>query len=488
MPRHPPAATGAAVALVAVLVGAAAIARAFPAPFAVPLTPRNLTPRDPAAASAANAAALMHLDRRADYTALANTYAPLVKYHPDETFFCSSVEYMFPYYSMIYSNGSAVSGAPSSFSDTNLDFLYQEGVDAGNVYLSVPGQPTAEPTLSSDYSYLYSTEAIGVSAPIYAFVSPKANGVVDIYYWVFAPYNLGKDVVIFGYVGDHVGDWERIMVRTVNGVAVSIDYLAHSSGLGLGTLSVSDSRISWSGTHPVAYTALGSHGMWPQSGSNVYDTIALVYNLVDETGDGAEWSTWDNLYLINYQQAGGYTGAQAWLNYDGYFGNPGDTSCWFYSVVSDCAFGGGPSHPNRDMTGTTTNVLATVNSDTSHSSYTFYLSADAQTWAHANGITYVAVHQHCGSWESIANQDKWGFVALASGTGATAYTVSTASCDSSIFSRYVDTYAVGLCTSDSSDACTTTSGTRSIIQYSGSGVVQTRYVVVNDLDLWSWSY
>ncbi|KAJ1552876.1 Vacuolar protein sorting-associated protein 62 [Cladochytrium tenue] len=431
----------------------------------------------------------VHLDRRTDYTTLATTNAPLVKYHPDETFFCSSVEYMFPHYaSMVYSDGSTVSGTPSSFSDTNLDFLYQEGVDAGGVYLAVSGEPTATPSLSSTYSYLYSTEAIGVSAPIYAFVAPKSNGVVDIYYWIFAPYNLGKNIAILGYVGDHVGDWEHIMVRTVNGVAVSVDYLAHSSGTGLGTLSVADSRITWSGTHPVAYTALGSHGMWPQSGSNVYDTIALVYNLVDDTGDGAEWSTWNNVYVINYLQSGGYTGSQAWLNYDGYFGNPADTSCWFHSIVGECAFSEGPSHPNRDMTGTPSSVLATPNTAApDYSDYTFYLSAGAQAWAVANGITYVAAHQHCAASASSHETDNWGFVSLTSSTSMTKYTVTTNRCKKD-YSRYAWKYEVAFCTGAAEGDCTTASGYRTIVQYSGSSVAKEKGIVLSDLDPWSWSY
>lgn len=69
---------------------------------------------------------------------------------------------------------------------------------------------------------------------------------MDIYYWLFTPFNEGKHVEVFDVqVGDRayvpsvqlralisvfwadVGDWERMAVRTVNGTATQVDYHAH---------------------------------------------------------------------------------------------------------------------------------------------------------------------------------------------------------------------------------------------------------------------
>jgi hypothetical protein len=36
----------------------------------------------------------------------------------------------------------------------------------------------------------------------YVFIAPKHNEVVDLYYWMFCPYNLGKKIPLIGYVGD----------------------------------------------------------------------------------------------------------------------------------------------------------------------------------------------------------------------------------------------------------------------------------------------
>ncbi|KAJ3326781.1 hypothetical protein HDU76_012654, partial [Blyttiomyces sp. JEL0837] len=201
---------------------------------------------------------------------LATTYAPQIIFHPSEKYFSTSVDYMFPYWTLNI-NGQPVTNQPTPLSYSNLGYLKSIGTDDTNAYLTVAGNVIADDTLPAATQFLQGTNPATANAPIYAFIVTKPNDVVDIYYWAFSPYNLGKSSPL-GRVDDHVGDWERVMVRTVNGTAVSVSYFTHSTGTGVGTLSVTDTRIKWIGNHPVSYSALGSHGMWPQPGSNVYKT------------------------------------------------------------------------------------------------------------------------------------------------------------------------------------------------------------------------
>lgn len=56
-------------------------------------------------------------------------------------------------------------------------------------------------------------------------VEKSREGVVDLYYWTYYTYNLGKFVGrSVGWVGNHVSDWECMMVRTVDGEPISVDY------------------------------------------------------------------------------------------------------------------------------------------------------------------------------------------------------------------------------------------------------------------------
>ncbi|KAJ3211034.1 Vacuolar protein sorting-associated protein 62 [Entophlyctis luteolus] len=398
---------------------------------------------------------------------------------------------MFPHYDEVQdSSANALSGYSFPLNATNVDIVYKSGGDASGQYLSISAKPVATPSITSGYEFLYSSASIGTKAPIYSFVSPKSNGIIDIYYWVFCPYNLGKDVLIAGWTGDHVGDWEYMMVRTVDYEVVSVDYHAHSSTGG--TYLATDPTIVWNGTHPIVYTAEGSHGMWPVAGSNVYKTILDIYDLTDDTGAGVAWYTWNNVYAIDYLENRGYTGNQQWLNFDGYFGNPKDTSCLLYSIIGECEFSEGPATPNRGfMAGPPMDVLCTVNSaDADHSVYTFQLSAAAQAWAIANGtVNFVAVHQHCTASPSSEATDNWGFIAFDASTGVQSYTVTTDRCKKD-YSRYASNYEVGFCSSDAEADCFTVSGLRSLIEYVGDSRPSNpdKNVVVNDLDVWSWSY
>ncbi|KAJ3128189.1 Vacuolar protein sorting-associated protein 62 [Physocladia obscura] len=436
----------------------------------------------------AQAYSAVSLNRR-DYTSLAQTNAPLIVYHPQELYYASSIEYMLPHYANLQNSSGVVQpGAPPVFNVTNLDYLFQEGIDASNLYLSVAGQPKGSPYIPAGYEYLYSSKTIGTTAPIYAFIVPKANDIVDIYYWQFCPYNLGKNAPIVGWTGDHVGDLEYMMVRTINGTAATVDYHAHSNTGS--TYLVTDPTVTWSGTHPIVYTANGSHGMWPSVGSHVYKQILGIYDLTDETGNGAQWPTWENVYPINYLENGGYTGDQAWLNFNGYFGNPGDTSCLFYSIVGECEFSGGPNAPNRDFTGPPLYTLASKNTaNPNYSVYTFQVAASAQVWAAANGITYVAAHQHCVASPSSESTDNWAFVPIVASAAVTSYNITTARCATD-FSRYPSAYEVGLCTSAAQSACVTTSGLRNIKEYVGNSAPThpDKEIIVNDLDIWTWSY
>lgn len=48
---------------------------------------------------------------------------------------------------------------------------------------------------------------------------------------------------------------------------------------------------------------------------------------------GPMWNAKDNVYPIEYLSPAAYTGEQAWINYQGAWGNKGDTTCWWYPIV-----------------------------------------------------------------------------------------------------------------------------------------------------------
>lgn len=64
----------------------------------------------------------------------------------------------------------------------------------------------------------------GASWYVYGVMHKKELSSQDLWYWTFYPFNYGKPVGPFGFLGHHVSDWERVRVRTLNGSAISVDY------------------------------------------------------------------------------------------------------------------------------------------------------------------------------------------------------------------------------------------------------------------------
>ncbi len=161
----------------------------------------------------------------------------------------------------------------------------------------------------------------------YAFAVEKEFKYLDLSYFVFTPYNKAKVVAGIQF-GNHIGDWEHLTVRLMKENEgnktyyrpVLVDYSAHSFR----------NYVSWDEietvdeTHPVAYTAQGSHGMWKDGGSHVY-VDAKIIKLTDECSEGTAWDLWqkDQMETYSYDalsNTGKGIGASKWnsafdLNY-----------------------------------------------------------------------------------------------------------------------------------------------------------------------------
>lgn len=153
------------------------------------------------------------------------------------------------------------------------------------------------PSYKCDYIYGSLTDCKG-----YAFVCEKNGGFLDLSYFVFTPYNKAKEV--FGMeFGNHIGDWEHITVRLLKyeeaGKSfyrpIIVDYSAHD----FRNYVAWDDVQTIENTHPIAYTALGSHGMWAQAGTHVY-VNAVVVKLTDECSEGTAWDLWHDGNIETY--------------------------------------------------------------------------------------------------------------------------------------------------------------------------------------------
>lgn len=227
----------------------------------------------------------------AQQLALMSTYAPRVYEAAGERYHASSVEFSFPHLERYL-------GADGNYSLRTRDAL-------------------ASP--SDTLPYFAGDLA---TAPIYAYWADKAFSLasrmgqaVDVMYFAYFPYNRGKDIsAIMTVMGNHVGDWEHVSVRlmpsydTTTGWGLApVQFYASVHNFGF--------LFPWStvnrhlGTHPIVYSADGSHGMWPTPGDHVYMTILSTIDLVDNCSMGAAWDTWNRLVAFDYNRRVGLGGA-----------------------------------------------------------------------------------------------------------------------------------------------------------------------------------
>jgi hypothetical protein len=172
------------------------------------------------------------------------------------------------------------------------------------------------------------------SSVIYAFwvekeieIGDRTQELVDIVYFVYFPYNRGKEIV--GTVwGNHVGDWEHITVRLGWSYASDTGWilapkLVYVSAHDFGGVYDWASLDKTDRTHVVVYCAWGSHGFWKSAGDHPYHSIPWLGDLIDECSAGTAWDTWLSIEAFDYDLETGLGGSTwpSWMSRD--FTSPG---------------------------------------------------------------------------------------------------------------------------------------------------------------------
>lgn len=168
-------------------------------------------------------------------------YAPLVHLHSDEPYWPSTMESHLEN-TIPHVGYDAVTGDNSHPTVRNLARLNREDGDLGwNVFLaskdnildnpdwmtSKYGKPVFPDGPSEDED---GNPVPGRSvSPVVLIVVEKENGIVDAFWHFFYSYNLGNGV--FGIrFGNHVGDWEHLVVRFIHGEPKEMYFSAHAWG------------------------------------------------------------------------------------------------------------------------------------------------------------------------------------------------------------------------------------------------------------------
>lgn len=139
----------------------------------------------------------------------------------------------------------------------------------------------------------------GVRSPIYVDYLAKSH----ITFWFF----YGNNDSPAPRIADHEGDWERIVLRlNASNVPDRVAFYKHN-----GSCWLSWRSVQRTGTHPIIYSAKGTHASYWKAKSN----WPLPYGAVDVTSKGYQWKTWA---VASYAVR-----ARPWYGYGGGWGEVG---------------------------------------------------------------------------------------------------------------------------------------------------------------------
>lgn len=138
----------------------------------------------------------------------------------------------------------------------------------------------------------------------------------SVTYWFFYPYDSFE--ILGQGVQSHEGDWESISIQLdCNDEPVRIIYYSHGEGMPVPWEAVG----KFGGSHPIAFSARGSHASYWFPGDHPTSfCIPVIGCTHDHTEQGPMWQTWENLSNVKAQSWYGFGGA--W----GEVGNLGDTT------------------------------------------------------------------------------------------------------------------------------------------------------------------
>jgi hypothetical protein len=257
---------------------------------------------------------------------LAQRYAPAVYLAANEKWLPSSIDYYAQYVHM-ECNGRITFENLTKITKRDLPANgggRQNGSDEVQCYF-VPKQALTGPYDQPDWLKGQDPSAVPVYVNVYTDArDPPSSYNFIAQYMLFFPYNEGKLACMTFAPGDHcgdkrvmmddhVGDWEIVSIRFVNGIPQSIHVGAHGNDqpnmaqtyfccawTPSGQAGHSEAAVQWMGQHPIVYAATGSHGTWATLGQHNYRTIPTGDRLNDYTSAGKLWKTWEKMVWFTW--------------------------------------------------------------------------------------------------------------------------------------------------------------------------------------------
>jgi hypothetical protein len=228
-------------------------------------------------------------------------FAPVVYVDQEDEFFPSDIGVHLASSRVVDENFTAIEGAPSPLTLDNLDSLNALGGE--DVYLASNEGIVALPDYFRGTRPAEDGSTPGAVASVIITVA-KDNDTLDAFYGSFWSYNEGFSPLDIDNLqfGNHVGDWEHVMVRfqASTGEPQAIWYSQHSLGQAFEFEVVNKLADT---ERPVVYSARGTHANYATAGVHESVIPGLAFPgviLADQTSEGPFWDPTLNAYFFSY--------------------------------------------------------------------------------------------------------------------------------------------------------------------------------------------
>lgn len=248
----------------------------------------------------------------AQEAAIATAHAPVLFFHPGESYFPTSVAYALrnSVLERYQSNTTVLVDQTPTPSDLAA---FSDPTDPDLYFLNNTGG-----TVHDEAGIRISYEAGGDPKTVYVHVATNGSFTIA-QYWFYYAFNPGT-------WNNHEGDWEMVQVVLTGSSPVEVGYSQHESG----------EKMAWEnvdrdGTHPKVYVARGSHSSYLRSYEG---NIGIAGDDVSDAGP--VWQPTDYT-LVNVGELNAPSPGNEWLRFAGRWGE--------YSPAYDARAEAGPPGP-----------------------------------------------------------------------------------------------------------------------------------------------
>lgn len=293
-------------------------------------------------------------------------YAPLVYMDEKEEFFPSDITAQLTNSHITDSSYNNITGAPSPLTLSNLNTI----PNGPNTFITSNSGITSLPAWFHGVRPTTNHDTPSATASTIILV-PKPNSILDAFYFSFYAYNAGTSPLSlpnFSF-GNHVGDWEHVMVRfnSTTSLPISAWYSQHATGQAFSFPTLL--KHPSSPNRPLVYAARGTHANYATPGPHESAFPGLAFPgvlLTDHTSAGPLWDPLLNAYFFSYSldsqtftslpnpvtgEAG--DAPTAWLEYAGRWGDAQlpDSDAAQVEVFGQRKYTAGPTGPRDKRLG-----------------------------------------------------------------------------------------------------------------------------------------